>query len=156
MGLGLNNVVVVSTNGRGQMNPDALLAAIQSVKKSGRIPLAVNATAGTTVLGAFDPILPISAICKAEGVWLHLDAAWGGSFIFSPKLRSLHLAGVEECDSISWNAHKMLGAPLQCSIWITRHENVLAPSNSASASYLFQKDKGLYDGGEWDRGGDKS
>ena len=56
-------------------------------------------------------------------------------------LHKKHLRGCELVDSISWNPHKMLGAPLQTSIFITRHKNILHDANCASASYLFQQDK---------------
>ncbi|ODM94405.1 Acidic amino acid decarboxylase GADL1 [Orchesella cincta] len=154
MGLGLENVVKIKTNRFGAMIPMELEAAIKKNRAEGKIPLVVNATAGTTVLGAFDDLESIADICKRENLWLHCDAAWGGSFIFSERLRAENMKGIEKCDSIAWNAHKMLGAPLQCSIFITKEPDCLSKCNSLSASYLFQPDK--YYPVEYDRSGDKS
>jgi len=154
MGLGLANVVKVETNKEGAMIPSELSLAIKKTKEEGKIPLVVNATAGTTVLGAFDDLNDLADICEQEGIWLHCDAAWGGSFIFSDKLREKWLGGIERCDSIAWNAHKMLGAPLQCSIFITKQQETLAQCNSLNAAYLFQPDK--FYPVEYDGNGDKS
>jgi len=142
-GYGLDNVVVVATDENGRMRPDALEAAILRVKEEGKDPLVVNATIGTTVLGAFDPLPDIADVCQRHGLWLHVDACWGGSALLSDTHRPL-LAGLERADSVSWNPHKMLGAPLQCSLFLTQHKGLLHQCNSAAATYLFQQDK-FYD-----------
>ena len=71
-------------------------------------------------------------------MWLHVDACWGGSVVFSKKLKHL-MAGSEKVDSIAWNPHKMVGAPLQTSAFIVRHKGILHTTNSANATYLFQQ-----------------
>jgi glutamate/tyrosine decarboxylase-like PLP-dependent enzyme len=93
---------------------------------SGETPFFVNATAGTTVLGAFDPIVPIATICKPFKVWLHVDASWGGALVFSAKQekRAL-LGGIALADSITFNPHKMLGVPLLCSLLMTKNPDAL-------------------------------
>jgi hypothetical protein len=103
----------------------------------------VNSTSGSTVLGAYDDLTALAAVCERQQVWLHVDACWGGSAILSSRLRHL-LRGSEWADSIAWNPHKMVGAPLQCSLFIVRHEGLLHQTNSANATYLFQQDK-FYD-----------
>ncbi len=103
----------------------------------------VVATAGTTVYGAFDPINDIADVCVAHGLWLHVDAAWGGGVLVSRRHRHL-MDGVERSDSLTWNPHKLLGAPQQCSVFLTKHEGLLQAAHSAQASYLFQPDK-FYD-----------
>jgi len=142
-GYGHDNVVAVATDENGRMRPDALEAAILRVKEEGKDPLVVNATIGTTVLGAFDPLPDIADVCQRHGLWLHVDACWGGSALLSDTHRPL-LAGLERADSVSWNPHKMLGAPLQCSLFLTQHKGLLHQCNSAAATYLFQQDK-FYD-----------
>ena len=97
----------------------------------------VNATAGTTVLGAFDPIEPISKICKTHKLWLHLDGAYCGVVIFSKRYKRL-VKGIDLTDSFSVNAHKMLGAPLTCSIIVTQNKKHLYQSFSNEADYLYQ------------------
>ncbi len=85
LGLGLDNVVCVETDDRGRMVPAELERAMTECKAAGQIPFFVNATAGSTVMGAFDPIDELAAVCARHGVWLHVDACWGGSFIMSEK-----------------------------------------------------------------------
>ncbi|GIY91987.1 glutamate decarboxylase [Caerostris extrusa] len=63
---------------------------------------------------AFDPIEPCADICKKYGLWLHVDAAWGGGVLLSRKHRS-KMNGVERADSVTWNPHKLMGSLLQCS-----------------------------------------
>ncbi|CAL4232446.1 unnamed protein product, partial [Meganyctiphanes norvegica] len=121
----------------------ALRDAIKHARTSGAEPFYVSASAGTTVLGAFDPFNEIADICQEEGLWMHVDGCWGGSAIFSNKNKVL-LKGSERADSLSWNAHKMIGAPLQCSPVITRHKGLIAECLSLRATYLFQQDK-FYD-----------
>lgn len=144
LGIGLDNLQMIETNERGQMCAMALEKAIEETKESGRIPFFVCATAGTTVLGAFDDFVEISKICQRHKIWLHVDACLGGSAVFSPKKKEKLLRGINEADSLSWNPHKSLGVPLQCSIFLTRHEGILHKCNSAAADYLFQQDK-FYD-----------
>ena len=81
---------------------------------------------------------------QAENIWLHADAAWGGSYLLCPELKSEYLPGSHLTDSWAWNPHKMLGAALQASLLVCRHPGLLHQTNSASASYLFQQDK-FYD-----------
>jgi glutamate/tyrosine decarboxylase-like PLP-dependent enzyme len=93
--------------------------------------------------GAFDPLEAISDLCQTYKLWFHVDAAWGGGALMSRKYRVL-LKGIERSDSVTWNPHKLLAAPQQCSTFLTRHENVLSQCHSSNATYLFQKDK-FYD-----------
>lgn len=106
MGLGSDAVIKVPTNERGKMIPEELEKAIKAAKNDGKVPFCVVATAGTTVLGAFDPLVEISYVCKRHGLWMHVDAALGGTFLLSSKYRSL-LDGVEAADSVAWNLHKL-------------------------------------------------
>ncbi|CAG0915350.1 unnamed protein product [Notodromas monacha] len=138
LGFGTKSVIAVPTDELGRMIPEELEKC-----KCGAVPFCVVATSGTTVLGAFDPLEAIAKICRANDIWLHVDACWGGSALLSKKHRHL-MKGVENADSLIWNPHKMLGAPLQCSPFVIRHEGLLHKCNSASATYLFQQDK-FYD-----------
>ncbi|XP_063221372.1 cysteine sulfinic acid decarboxylase [Bacillus rossius redtenbacheri] len=143
LGLGADNVYLVACDARGRMSCADLEAQVQRALGEGARPFMVCATAGTTVLGAFDPIAEVANVCERHGLWLHVDAAWGGGALLSRRHRHL-LRGVERADSVTWNPHKLLTAPQQCSVFLVRHQGVLAASHSASAEYLFQKDK-FYD-----------
>ncbi|MEL6863287.1 MAG: aminotransferase class V-fold PLP-dependent enzyme [Bacteroidota bacterium] len=139
MGIGREQVRLVPTDKRGVMMVSELERQIKTDLAAGLAPFFVNATAGTTVLGAFDPIRPISAVCKNYGLWLHVDGAYCGSVLFSKKYRHL-IDGVELTDSFSVNAHKMLGTPLTCSLIMTQDKKHLYDSFSNEASYLYQTD----------------
>ncbi|XP_053823331.1 cysteine sulfinic acid decarboxylase isoform X2 [Vidua chalybeata] len=144
LGIGTDNVHLVQTDKRGKMIPEELEKEIQRVKAEGSEPLFVCATSGTTVLGAFDPLDAIADVCARHGLWLHVDAAWGGSALLSPQLRHL-LAGIHRADSVTWNPHKLLMVGLQCSAFLLRDSSgLLQRCHGVGASYLFQRDK-FYD-----------
>nr|XP_046178308.1 glutamate decarboxylase 1-like isoform X2 [Oncorhynchus gorbuscha] len=140
LGFGSENVVLLSTDERGRVIPADLEAKILDVKQKGHHPLFVNATAGSTVYGAFDPINEIADICEKYDMWLHVDGAWGGGLLMSRKHRH-KFSGVERANSVTWNPHKMMGVPLQCSAILVREKGILAGCNSMCAGYLFQPDK---------------
>jgi len=114
---------------------------------NGCTPFYVNATAGTTVLGAFDSVVEISAVCKKYNIWLHLDGVFGGTVIFSEKYKHL-IGGVSETDSFCFNAHKTLGAPLSSSILVVKEKRDLYFSFNNEASYLYQTHNEEYNLGQ--------
>jgi sulfinoalanine decarboxylase/sulfinoalanine decarboxylase/aspartate 1-decarboxylase len=138
-GIGRENVRLIPTNEFGEMDAAALDQQIQKDKSDGFHPVLVNATAGTTVLGAFDDIESLSKVCKEYSVWLHVDGAYCGSVLFSEKYKHL-IKGVEKVDSFSFNAHKMIGTPLSCSLIVVKDKAYLRESFSNDASYLYQTD----------------
>uniref|UniRef100_A0A4W6C391 Glutamate decarboxylase 1b n=1 Tax=Lates calcarifer TaxID=8187 RepID=A0A4W6C391_LATCA len=140
LGFGTENVILLSTDERGRVIPADLEAKIIDAKQKGYVPLFVNATAGSTVYGAFDPINEIADICEKYNLWLHVDGAWGGGLLMSRKHRH-KLSGIERANSVTWNPHKMMGVPLQCSAILVREKGILAGCNSMCAGYLFQPDK---------------
>ncbi|KAM9319889.1 cysteine sulfinic acid decarboxylase [Gastrophryne carolinensis] len=141
LGIGTDNVILVKTDNRGKMEPEDLKHKIQKAKSEGFVPFLVSATCGTTVLGAFDPLSDIAIVCEEHGLWLHVDAAWGGSALLSKQHRHL-LSGIERADSVTWNPHKLLGVGLQCSAFLLRDTTgLLERCHAANATYLFQTDK---------------
>ncbi|KAF7417691.1 hypothetical protein HZH68_000344 [Vespula germanica] len=143
LGIGASNVCCVKVDERGKMCIQDLELQIEEALRQKAVPLMISATAGTTVLGAFDPLEDISAICTKYNIWFHVDAAWGGGVLMSRKYRFL-LNGIELADSITWNPHKLLAAPQQCSTLLIQHEGLLESAHASKASYLFQPDK-FYD-----------
>jgi len=139
-GIGSKNLIEVKTDERGQMCPKALDEAIQKSKADGGVPFFVGATAGTTVLGAYDPFNEIAEVCEKHDIWFHIDACWGGSALLSRKWRHL-LDGADRAQSIAWNPHKMLGTALQSSLFLVRDAAALKKCNGTNAAYLFQPDK---------------
>lgn len=140
MGLGSNNVVKIKTDDRGKMILADLERRIQEDIQEGEVPFMVNATAGTTVLGAFDPLHDLADVCKRYNLWLHCDACLGGGALLSSQYKYL-LDGIERTDSVAWNFHKMSGAPIQCSAFLVKQKGLLEEVNRTNAEYLFQPDK---------------
>jgi sulfinoalanine decarboxylase/sulfinoalanine decarboxylase/aspartate 1-decarboxylase len=138
-GIGRNNIRYIGTDTYGRLNPKQLEEQIIEDINAGFIPTYVNVTAGTTVLGAFDPIDEIADVTEKYGVWLHVDGAYSGSVIFSDTYRKL-VRGIERSNSFSYNAHKMLGTPLTCSIILVKDKKHLHDSFSNDADYLYQTD----------------
>ncbi|WP_431137246.1 pyridoxal phosphate-dependent decarboxylase family protein [Psychroserpens mesophilus] len=147
VGIGRHQVRSVKTNAKGEMLPEELELQIKEDLDKGYHPFFVNATAGTTVLGAFDDVVKISQICKVHHLWLHLDGAYCGSVIFSKQYKHL-VEGIALTDSFSVNAHKMLGTPLGCSIIVTKDKKHLYQSFSNDADYLYQTDDDAFNLGK--------
>ncbi|OTA53904.1 glutamate decarboxylase [Hypoxylon sp. EC38] len=139
-GIGSGSVVKVPVDSAGRLIPSALRETIVKAKEEGKTPLYVNATAGTTVWGSYDPFAEIAPICKEFGVWLHIDGSWGGPAIFSSKQKH-KLAGSQYANSLTVNPHKMLNVPVPCSFLLTKDVTVFQRANTLRAGYLFH-DKG--------------
>lgn len=139
VGLGRENVRFVPVDERGRMDPRALRRMILEDRAAGASPVMINATSGTTVQGAFDPIPEIADVAREFEIWLHVDAAWGGAVLLSEARRSL-MSGSERADSITWDAHKLMGAPLTSSVLLTREVGMCKKHFDEAASYLYQED----------------
>lgn len=140
MGIGRNQVRFIPTNEKGIMISKALEEQIQQDLAEGMHPFFINATAGTTVMGAFDDVEEAADIAEKYQLWLHVDGAYCGGVVFSQTYD--HLAkGVNRADSFSVNAHKMLGTPLTCSILLSKDKKHLSHSFASDAKYLYQTDE---------------
>jgi len=139
----MDNVKKVKTDAQGRMIPEDLEKQILECKAEGYEPFMVNCTAGSTVIGAYDPVEAIADITERHGLWLHVDGAWGGAVLLSDNLK-YKVKGIHRADSMTWNPHKLMMAPQQCACFFTKHKDILADGHSANAKYLFQQDK-FYD-----------
>ena len=137
MGFGAAGAIAVESDERCRMRPEALAAGIAAARAGGRLPIAVVATAGTTPTGAFDPLEEIADICAAEGLWLHVDAAHGGSAALSPLLAP-QLAGIERADSVVWDLHKTLPFPALASLLAYARARDAYGAFAQQAEYLFR------------------
>ncbi len=147
LGFGLNSLVTVKSHSDGQINLQELESEIKKSIANDEIPLLISATAGTTVLGAFDPIIEIADLCEKYKIWFHVDGAWGGPVLFSERRQQL-LPQIERCDSMTFDAHKLLGAQLTCSFFLTQHKGLLFEANDvAGGDYLFHSENGMPDMG---------
>jgi len=146
-GIGRDNVRYISANEKGEIISSELENAIINDIENGNTPFFVNATVGTTVMGAIDPIDEISKICKKHNIWFHIDGSYSGTVIFSKKYKHL-IKGVENSDSFCFNAHKTLGTPLSTSIFVLRDEKYLHNSFNNEAAYLYQTDNSNFNLGQ--------
>jgi aromatic-L-amino-acid decarboxylase len=135
LGLGLGSVCKIPVDEQFRMRPDALAEAIARDRHSGMRPFCVVATVGTTSVTSIDPIPAIADICEREGLWLHVDAAYGGTAAIIPEMRSI-LAGCERADSLVVNPHKWMFVPVDLSILYTRRPKILRQAFSLVPEYL--------------------
>ncbi|MCP5116422.1 MAG: PLP-dependent decarboxylase, partial [bacterium] len=118
-GMGLNSVREAPVDTAWRIDPAALDSMIAKDLEEGVVPVAVVATAGTTSSAAIDPLHAVAEVCAARGVWLHVDAAYGGSAAVVPSIRS-KFRGWERADSITVNPHKWMFVPLDLSVLFVR------------------------------------
>jgi len=135
LGIGEINVKRIGSDDLFRMDLNSLKLAVQHDRSAGYLPLAVVATVGTTSAAAVDPIPEIAAFCKAERIWLHVDAAYGGAIALLPEGRHL-MEGVAAADSVVVNPHKWLFVPLDFSTLYTIHPHLLREVFSLVPEYL--------------------
>ena len=135
LGLGERAVRAIATDGSYRMRMDELRRAVADDLAAGMRPFAVVATAGTTATGAIDPLPEVAAICAEHGLWLHVDAAYGGAAALAPALRPL-LAGIDRADSIAFDPHKWLYTPQSSACLLVRDPRNLLRSYSIDAAYV--------------------
>jgi len=141
LGLGTSAVVPVGTDARGRIDPDALERAIAAAERHGEAPFAVVATAGTTVTGSVDPLDAVADVARRNALWLHVDAAYGGALVFSPRERH-RLAGVEHADSVTFNPQKWLYVAKTCAVALFRDVRALDDHVRVAAPYMRERDDG--------------
>lgn len=135
LGLGLDQLRKIPVDADFRMRPEALAAAVAADRAAGLRPMAVVATVGTTSTTSIDPVPAIAEWCRAEGLWLHVDAAYGGAAAVVPGRRAV-LAGVDAADSLVVNPHKWLLVPMDCSALYLRDPERLKAAFSLVPAYL--------------------
>jgi L-2,4-diaminobutyrate decarboxylase len=150
LGIGTSQLLKVPVDGKRRMNIAEARRTIQRARDNGMDPFAIVGSACTTPTGSFDDLAGIGELAREAGLWFHVDGAHGASFLFSQKHRHL-LNGIEQADSVAWDAHKMLFVPALCTYLIyKKREHSWAPF-AQDAPYLFDPadPSGMaeYDGG---------
>lgn len=139
LGLGEDAVIELDVDDLERIRPDRLATVLERCVAAGRRPMALVAVACATSTGLHDDLRAIGAFCTAHGIWLHVDAAHGGSALLSDRHRHL-LDGIEQADSVVWDAHKMLRTSGLCAAVLVRHGPDLPAAFQQRAEYL------LYEG----------
>jgi len=135
MGLRPQQVRVLPTDDRWRLGPETVAAAVRADRRAGRVPFALCASAGSTNTGAVDPLQDLADICAAERLWLHVDAAYGGFAVLTPKGRAV-LAGIERADSVTLDPHKWLFQPMECGSLLIRDGAQLERTFAIHPDYL--------------------
>jgi aromatic-L-amino-acid decarboxylase len=140
LGLGREALVRIPTNERFEMKVDALRDTIARDRLADLRPIAVVATVGTTSSTSVDSVAEAAAIAEAEGLWLHIDAAYAGAVAIASELRE-PFRGWERADSVVINPHKWLFTPLDASLLLTRRMETLRAAFSLVPEYLRTLDR---------------
>jgi L-2,4-diaminobutyrate decarboxylase len=135
LGIGMRNVLAVRSRDY-KLDPEALADRIAEFARDGRRVMAVVATAGSTATGSFDDLDAVASVCDEHGIWLHVDAAHGGSALLSNTHRE-RLRGIERVRSLAWDPHKMMLLPSQAGTLLVRDARELESAFSQRAPYLF-------------------
>jgi glutamate/tyrosine decarboxylase-like PLP-dependent enzyme len=134
-GIGRAAARLIPTDGHGQLDAQALAAAIRDDRARGKVPFMIVATAGTTNAGMIDPLVRCAEIARDSALWYHVDAAWGGALLASDRLRGA-LAGIEAADSITIDAHKWFATTMGCGMFMTRDANILSSVFHVSTTFM--------------------
>jgi len=134
-GLGRGALRRIQTTADLKMDLAHLASRVAHDRSNGLAPFMVVGTAGTTAAGAIDPLPDLVRFCRTEGLWLHVDAAWGGAAAISPALR-IHLAGIGEADSVTCDAHKWFSVPMGAGMFFCRHRQAVRQAFHAETSYM--------------------
>jgi aromatic-L-amino-acid decarboxylase len=134
-GFGERNLRIVPTDAELRMDPDALAQLIDEDRRAGLRPFLVVASAGTTNTGAVDPIDTVADIAAEQGLWLHVDGAYGGFFQLTERGRE-RFDGVTRADSITLDPHKGLFLPYGTGALVVRDGAALRDAHFEGAAYL--------------------
>jgi aromatic-L-amino-acid/L-tryptophan decarboxylase len=135
LGFGQENVRRISVDDEFRMRPDLLQRAIENDLAAGKRPCCIVASIGSTSTSAIEPIPAIADVAERYGIWLHIDAAYGGSAAVVPELRYI-LAAVERAHSLVLNPHKWLYVGIDCSVLYTRYPDILRRASALSSEVL--------------------
>jgi aromatic-L-amino-acid/L-tryptophan decarboxylase len=139
LGMGRKHLRRISVNDDFRVNIPALERAIDEDRKSGCIPICVVGVAGSTNTGAIDPLEHLATVCQANGLWLHVDAAYGGPAAGTGSVGAL-FRGLEQADSVTVNPHKWLYVPAEIGCILVRDQIALKQAFEVTADYLREGD----------------
>ncbi|GAB4185283.1 MAG: hypothetical protein Tsb002_08910 [Wenzhouxiangellaceae bacterium] len=145
LGIGESNIITVAQDEKQKLSSNAVEECVLRCRENGQFIIAMIGVAGATETGTIDPLVEMATIARRYSIHFHVDAAWGGAFIFSDRHRHV-LAGIEMADTITFCAHKQLYAPQGLSVCLFR-DTQSAHASSVHAEY--QGQRGTYDMGQY-------
>lgn len=142
MGLGDDCLRRIPVDASFRMEISALRASIQADRKNGKAPFCVIGTAGTVNTGAVDPLQELAAICQGEGLWFHIDGAFGALAQLSPKWRT-KVAGLQLADSLAFDLHKWMYLPFEAGCVLVRDRQAHRNAFLITPSYMSPQGRGV-------------
>jgi glutamate/tyrosine decarboxylase-like PLP-dependent enzyme len=135
LGFGADRVRRLPTDGRFRLAPECLARAVAEDRAAGLTPYCLVANAGATTTGAVDPLPELADLCSAEGLWLHVDGAFGAAAVLADAGRAA-LAGLDRADSLTLDPHKWLFQPIECGCLLVRDRQFLRAAFYERPEYL--------------------
>jgi aromatic-L-amino-acid/L-tryptophan decarboxylase len=148
LGLGEQALRKIAVNVQYQIDIAALKEAIRKDKQAGLRPFCVIGNAGTVNTGALDDLQALAEICRKEGLWFHVDGAFGALARIAPELRHL-VSGIEQADSLAFDLHKWMYMPFEVGCILVREEEAHRRAFSLTPDYLTHAARGLAGGSHW-------
>ncbi|MGB7860315.1 MAG: aminotransferase class V-fold PLP-dependent enzyme [Acidimicrobiia bacterium] len=137
-----DQIIPIAVDSDLRMDIDALQKAIAADRDTGRKPFLVVGSAGTTDTGTIDPLDAIADVAGEEGMWFHVDGAYGGFFQLTDRGRRA-LRGIQRADSIALDPHKGLSIPFGVGALLTHSEDHLRRAHQGRGAYLRDEDSYL-------------
>ncbi len=147
-GIGSDALRIVPMDERFQMDTAALESMILADREAGLTPFFIAATAGTVNVGAVDDLQAVAAIARRQGVWFHVDGAYGALAMLSPEIAP-RLAGIQQADSIAFDFHKWGQVPYDAGFILIRDGALQYETFASPAAYLQREPRGLAAGSPW-------
>ena len=147
-GVGSDHLRSIETDAAGALRLDRLVAAVAADRAAGLTPFLVVGTAGGVNFGAFDDLDALADLCAAEGLWFHIDGAFGALVTLSPILKPL-ARGLERADSVAFDFHKWAHVPYDAGFLLVRDRQAHRDTFAAPAAYLSRLPRGLAAGEDW-------
>lgn len=148
LGIGLNNLRKVPDDTQG-LDPAALVDAIEQDRRNGAVPFMIFATAGSVDLGRFDNLTALAAVAQEQGLWLHVDGAFGAWTRLADEPWKSLSDGIELADSLACDFHKWMYVPYDCGMVLIRNEDEHRAAFAGRPSYLEGKVAGIGGGDPW-------
>lgn len=147
-GLGSASLNVLTTDALHRMDPETVARAIAEDRERGHKPFLIVGNAGTVDAGAIDPLDELADLAQREGLWFHVDGAFGATAILAPSIAP-RLKGIERADSIAFDFHKWLHAPYDAGCVLVRDGELHRSTFASTPSYLTRMPRGLAAGIPW-------